>query len=149
MSKQLKMHQVAIALSILFALIACSSSTKQADSGVSKEPAAKAAHKANRRPATINVEKSRFIANLLEDADGSVKGFRCVSLLEEAKNPFAKAGIQVDDVVLAVNDRELTTTEDASYYFGQIRKNTYSSIKIQRGQRIFTLKRVAFSEEEG
>lgn len=94
----------------------------------------------------VSPEGARFVPNAI-DNEGNAKGFRCVSILDEHKNPLSKAGIQVDDIVLAVNERELQTSKEASYFFELVRLNQYYSIKIQRGHRIFTLKKVSFTEE--
>lgn len=91
-------------------------------------------------------QDTRFVANSINE-EGKAEGFRCVTILENDKNPFSKAGIQINDVVLAINQRELRTLKEAQFFFDLVKANQYSSIKIQRGSRIFTLRKVSFTEE--
>lgn len=96
--------------------------------------------------AEVTPEGAKFAPNAF-DSEGNVQGYRCVALLEENTNPLSKAGIQLNDIVIAVNDRDLQSPKEASYFFELVRMNLYHSIKIQRGQRIFTVKKVSFTDE--
>ena len=126
-------------IGIALTVFACSSGQKAAD-------------KYNKDAVTEISDKARFIPNRTSGAsegNDNIQGFRCISMLEDNDNPFYKAGIQVDDVVLAVDERELKTSTQASFYFDLVLNNQYSSIRVQRGARVFTLKKVSFTEEEG
>ena len=91
-------------------------------------------------------QNTRFVVNSIND-EGKAEGFRCVNMLEDDKNPFSKAGIQLNDIVIAINERNLQTLKEAHFYLDLVKNNQYSSIKIQRGPRTFTLKKVSFTEE--
>lgn len=154
-------HIVVLDLSLLMFLTACSSkevkhsnNNQKSSNGemlVQPEDQVYAQNKdAVRAMQAVKIdayEKTRFIANAITD-NGKATGFRCVSILENDRNPFSKAGIQVNDVVLAVNNRDLQTAKEASFFLELVKLNKYSSIKIQRGERIFTLKKINFGEEE-
>ncbi len=154
-------HIVVLGLSLLMLLTACSSkevkqsnkNTKSSNSEILAEPEDqvyaqnKDAVRAMQAVKIDVYEKTRFVANEITDS-GKATGFRCVSILENDKNPFSKAGIQVNDVVLAVNNRDLQTVKEASFFLELVKLNKYTSIKIQRGERIFTLKKINFGEEE-
>lgn len=88
-----------------------------------------------------------FVAESVNN-EGKANGFRCVNMLESDSNPFSKAGIQVNDVVIAINDRTLHTLNEANFFLELVKTNNYSSIRIQRGERIFTLRKVNFGEED-
>ena len=92
----------------------------------------------------------RFVPYRAPNSNGEIKGFRCVSVLtDEPNNSFFKAGLEAGDIVLAVDSTDLNDKEKAFAALLRVVDNSYSSIRVLRGERAFTLKKVNFNEEEG
>lgn len=92
---------------------------------------------------------TEFVGAENAETFGLPKGVRGLAVTQiEPGGPAAKAGVKLADVVIAINDRSVSSVEDLRLYVAELKPGTKVSLKIVRDKVEKTLEAVVGAQED-